>query len=342
MAESTEEYSQHYTTMKQPWWANDMLILVMTLLNIGIIVYDLENDLYNTDRQLWWILAVIDLVLIGFFVMDLVEDHSRCIDKKWWYKTHGWEFLGLFPMILAGLSILRIGQILRFLRLFRAFSGILRLIGATSRAKKVTVSQQVTHLLLIVTTLIVTGGFLVYVFESSYYNDNCVGNTSAGAECANMIHNIWDSIWWALVTTTTVGYGDFTPVTVFGRIIAAALMFIGIGLVGSLAATFSQLFYSTRSGMDLENDDARIDPISLLHHLSEKMSDGLIEKEDWHTSLLLIRKRMRFELKLLTIELNDTTVLPVPIQVAAKMEMDSSIKKIEADLRRVNSIIEEE
>ena len=43
MAESTEEYSQHYTTMKQPWWANYMLILVMTLLNIGIIVYDLEK-----------------------------------------------------------------------------------------------------------------------------------------------------------------------------------------------------------------------------------------------------------------------------------------------------------
>ena len=41
------------------------------------------------------------------------------------------------------------------------------------------------------------------------------------------------AIWWAVTTVTTVGYGDYYPVTTFGRVIAAALMFLGIGLVGS-------------------------------------------------------------------------------------------------------------
>ena len=59
---SSEEYENHYSTMEQPWWANDMLILVFTMLNIGIIAYDIQNNLFETDRSLWWILATIDFI----------------------------------------------------------------------------------------------------------------------------------------------------------------------------------------------------------------------------------------------------------------------------------------
>ncbi|TFB96754.1 two pore domain potassium channel family protein [Cryobacterium adonitolivorans] len=48
-----------------------------------------------------------------------------------------------------------------------------------------------------------------------------------------------DSIWWAAVTITTVGYGDFTPLTLRGRIVATALMLGGVAVLGVLTATLS-------------------------------------------------------------------------------------------------------
>ena len=51
-----------------------------------------------------------------------------------------------------------------------------------------------------------------------------------------------DGLWWALVTITTVGYGDITPMTSIGRLVASALMFLGLGLIASLTAVVSVKF----------------------------------------------------------------------------------------------------
>ena len=56
------------------------------------------------------------------------------------------------------------------------------------------------------------------------------------------IRTYWDSLWWAVVTTTTIGYGDHYPVSTAGRIVAIVLMLIGIGLIGSLTATVASFF----------------------------------------------------------------------------------------------------
>ena len=56
------------------------------------------------------------------------------------------------------------------------------------------------------------------------------------------IKTFGDGIWWALVTVTTVGYGDITPLTTTGRIVAAGLMFIGLGLIATVTAIVSAKF----------------------------------------------------------------------------------------------------
>ncbi|MDO8733167.1 MAG: ion channel [Actinomycetota bacterium] len=50
------------------------------------------------------------------------------------------------------------------------------------------------------------------------------------------------ALWWAVVTTTTVGYGDYTPVTPTGRLIAIVVMMVGIGLIGTISATVASWF----------------------------------------------------------------------------------------------------
>ena len=51
-----------------------------------------------------------------------------------------------------------------------------------------------------------------------------------------------DGIWWALVTVTTVGYGDITPATTLGRVVAGTLMFFGLGLIATVTAIVSAKF----------------------------------------------------------------------------------------------------
>jgi voltage-gated potassium channel len=65
-----------------------------------------------------------------------------------------------------------------------------------------------------------------------------------------------DALWWAVVTTTTVGYGDLTPVTPAGRVIATAVMIVGIGLIGTVSATVAAWFVTRHSEPDTQPTDA--------------------------------------------------------------------------------------
>ena len=52
----------------------------------------------------------------------------------------------------------------------------------------------------------------------------------------------WDGVWWAISTMTTVGYGDFAPTTIPGRVIAIIVMLVGIGFIAILTAAIAQKF----------------------------------------------------------------------------------------------------
>ncbi len=69
------------------------------------------------------------------------------------------------------------------------------------------------------------------------------------------IQNIWQGIWWAFVSITTTGYGDFTPVTLGGRIIGIIVMISGVAVISLLTATISSVFIERqiRKGQGLES-----------------------------------------------------------------------------------------
>jgi len=75
------------------------------------------------------------------------------------------------------------------------------------------------------------------------------------------IHNFGDALWWAVVTVTTVGYGDKYPVSAGGRGVAVVLMLTGIGLVGVLSATVASYFVGQRAEADMTELHRRLDRI---------------------------------------------------------------------------------
>ncbi len=77
-----------------------------------------------------------------------------------------------------------------------------------------------------------------------------------GAPGAN-ITNFGDALWWSIVTVTTVGYGDLTPVTLTGRIVATVMMLVGIALIGVVTASVAAWFVSMTSSQDDSDNDER-------------------------------------------------------------------------------------
>jgi voltage-gated potassium channel len=73
-------------------------------------------------------------------------------------------------------------------------------------------------------------------------------------------HSVWDGVWWAASTMTTVGYGDITPKTTLGRIVGLALMLVGIGFVALVTGAVAQRFLSPQiqaETLGLETEVAR-------------------------------------------------------------------------------------
>jgi voltage-gated potassium channel len=94
------------------------------------------------------------------------------------------------------------------------------------------------------------------------------------------ITTIGRAFWWALVTTTTVGYGDEYPVTPWGRVVAGLVMLIGIGLIGTVSATVASWFVARkRETEDAANDasvqaheDARVADVAELRGRLDAMA----------------------------------------------------------------------
>nr|WP_318779486.1 potassium channel family protein [Streptococcus oralis] len=80
-----------------------------------------------------------------------------------------------------------------------------------------------------------------------------------------------DSLWWALVTVTTVGYGDIVPASIFGKWLAVLLMLVGIGTIGMLTSALTNFFVKDNPDEQIKLDKLQ-DELIAQRILLEKQS----------------------------------------------------------------------
>ena len=92
--------------------------------------------------------------------------------------------------------------------------------------------------------------------------------------------SLWEGMWWAASTVTTVGYGDLVPSTPLGRLVAVPLMFLGIGLVSILTAAVASALLSEEVGDEERHIDRELATIAATLERIERRLAALEARAD--------------------------------------------------------------
>jgi voltage-gated potassium channel len=217
----------------------NIFIFVLTILSLAIMVV----MLLPLAPQTLDLLRVYDNLICVIFLIDFAYSLFSTPKKSdYFIKERGWlDLMGSIP----SLGFTQYGGLLRLARLSR-LARIARLMKGENKKELVADvlhnrSQYAAFITILLTILVLTiSSVLVLQFESK--------------DPASSIQTGADALWYSIVTITTVGYGDFYPITAAGRIAGMFIMFAGVGIIGALASLLSSLLVGGGSPAPAEED----------------------------------------------------------------------------------------
>ncbi|MBO0588589.1 potassium channel family protein [Sporosarcina sp. E16_8] len=230
--------------MKKITITYEILMLILVIVSL-LFAFSENEQIVLYDRIIWII-----------FVIDYTVRFLRS-ENKWTYvKKHPLELVAIIPFD----SIFRVARFVRFFR-------IIRLLGIGSRFLKPVYSILKTNgldkLLMVAVVLLFIIPIPIVLVEPS-------------------INTFTDALWWAVVTTTTVGYGDLSPTTPLGRVLAVVLMLVGIGIIGTFTSAITSYFSKKN---ELSHDKQVLEVIQSI----EKIEN--LTKEDIELIQLFIKRK---------------------------------------------------
>jgi len=198
-----------------------MAILGIAWLVLVIVVLNSDVNGSASTLVVGSLFVVWVIMLVEYLVRLVVTPDRRDYLKRRWAEPatvvmppfQSWHMVGIEKVSL----LLREGEL---------------------RAEAILRHHSLFRVLITVAVTIFLGAWLVLLFEERAKGTN--------------IHDYPDALWWAIVTVTTVGYGDRYPITEGGRVVAVILMLVGIGLIGVLTATVASVFIKEHTDANRE------------------------------------------------------------------------------------------
>lgn len=205
----------------------DLILICAILISVAVIVVDSMANVHmrygDILQRLEWVFTI--LFTIEYLCRIWIAKNRRA----YLFSVYGIiDFLAIVPSYLAilipqtaPLLIIRLLRVLRVFRVLRLFNYLddANLVAGAFRSS----ARQIFVFFSMVITIMVVFGCLMYVIE--------------GPE--NGFENIPVSVYWAIVTVTTVGYGDVVPVTAIGRTISAFAMLVGYAIIAVPTGIFA-------------------------------------------------------------------------------------------------------
>jgi len=246
------------------WWIDgSMIFLVLSSILLFIIGIRYPLPQWANHYESFVVGTFIFEYLLRFwlssqFHQDFIEEYEKSellgypfkLSKSLWFGIKNKSRYVLSPLgiidLLAIIPSYRPLRILRFFLLFRLFK-LFRYVNSVNTFVSVLKEKSVELgiLSLFMSFVIISASTSIYIFEIEQPN--------------TQIHNFFDALYWTIVTISTVGYGDITPVTSEGRVVALALIIAGIVVISFLTSIIVSGF--TRKIDELH----RIRALSLIH-----------------------------------------------------------------------------
>jgi voltage-gated potassium channel len=205
----------------------DLFILVLTIFAMIVMVGILWPGNPVWEPILYWT----DLILCAVFLFDFLLLLRRAPNKiDYFVKQWGWlDLLGSIPAVpgFKWTALYRLGRLNRPVQMARN-QRTQRKDETTSKAGENTAGTILMSMIVIMIMLLTITSLLVLRVER-------------GADGARILTGA-EAFWWAFVTMTTVGYGDYVPITHSGRILALILMTFGIGVFAVLTSFLASKF----------------------------------------------------------------------------------------------------
>lgn len=192
---------------------------IQILILLSLIAFTIETLPNNSAATVKLLNAFEVICVIIFTVEYLLRIYVAVKPFKYIFSFYGIiDFLAIFPFYLRGAYDFRVLRTFRIFRVFRALK-LIRYNKALNRfriAAKL-VKEEVILFLMVTFIFIFLASAGIYYFE----------NEAQPEVFASVLH----SGWWAIVTLTTVGYGDVFPITMWGKVFTFFMLLIGVGIV---------------------------------------------------------------------------------------------------------------
>ena len=204
---------------------NKFDFFIYFLIIISIILFSIET-IPNLSQNIISILNIINSIIYVIFIIEYIY-HIYTNKFKFIFSFYGiidalviipfFLFLTIDLKVLRSFRLLRLIKILKFLKNSKIIKNFKQIFFE--------IKNELYLFLVSTFILILFAGFGIYLFEHNAQPEN--------------FGSIFHGLWWAVITLTTIGYGDIYPITVGGKIFTSFISILGLGVVAAPAGLFA-------------------------------------------------------------------------------------------------------